>query len=92
MGKRQVCNGSAHIALSNQSMLPYSLAMVYSTVYIEFSFFCADFHSLSFLLWLLLPKKGKRWNKKLQTEGSVGVRGFMCALVSKLWPEKRYLR
>lgn len=33
----------------------------------------------------------ERQHKKLQTKGSVGVRGFTCALISKLWPEKRYL-
>lgn len=72
--------------------LQHGCGTQYPTVYIEFSLFCADFHSLSFLLWLLLPETGEERNKKLQTERSVGVRGFMCALVPKLWPEKRYLR
>lgn len=29
----------------------------------------------------------ERQHKKLQTKRNVGVRGFMCAFISKLWPE-----
>lgn len=88
-GLQQLCPHSFQWPINTP--LQHSCGIQYSTVYTEFSLFYTDFHSLSFLLWLLLPEKGERRNKKLQTEGSVGVRGFMCALVPKLWPEKRYL-
>lgn len=75
-----------------ESGLQYS---VYSTVYIKSSFFLCRLSQPFLPPVAFTTQEGivlERQNKKLKTEGSVGVRGFMCALVSKLWPEKRYLR